>query len=159
MSLPAALAPRTEGGQALAGLSYAVVDLYCGLRAISDRFAAPEGQTSARFAVLYVLVLRGPLTVAEIARDRGVARQGVQRLADELSAEGLTEFVPNPAHRRSMRLRLTVRGQSVALRIFRRQARAFDKEAAGLDVRAARSAEKVLRDVHARLRAEPGARS
>ena len=45
----------------------------------------------------------GPLTVPQIAQMRPTSRQRMQRLADELAAEGLVEFIDNPGHRRSKR--------------------------------------------------------
>ena len=36
----------------------------------------------------------------------------MQRLADELAAEGLVEFIDNPRHRRSKLVRLTRKGNS-----------------------------------------------
>jgi DNA-binding MarR family transcriptional regulator len=36
----------------------------------------------------------------------------MQRLADELAAEGLVEFIDNPRHRRSKLVRLTSRGEA-----------------------------------------------
>jgi DNA-binding MarR family transcriptional regulator len=36
----------------------------------------------------------------------------MQRLADELEAEGLVEFIDNPKHRRSKLVRLTRRGDA-----------------------------------------------
>jgi DNA-binding MarR family transcriptional regulator len=56
------------------------------------------------------LALLGPLTVPQIAKMRPTSRQRMQRLADELAAEGLVEFVDNPRHRRSMLVRLTRKG-------------------------------------------------
>lgn len=44
-----------------------------------------------------VAIARTP--VAAIARAMGLARQSVQRTADLLEAEGLVEYVENPAHR------------------------------------------------------------
>jgi hypothetical protein len=41
---------------------------------------------------------------------RPTSRQRMQRLADELAAEGLVEFVDNPRHRRSKLVRLTRKG-------------------------------------------------
>ena len=43
---------------------------------------------------------------------RPTSRQRMQRLADELVAEGLVEFIDNPKHRRSKRVRLTPKGFS-----------------------------------------------
>ncbi|MGO8917821.1 MAG: MarR family transcriptional regulator [Stellaceae bacterium] len=56
------------------------------------------------------LTLVGPLTVPEIAKMRPTSRQRMQRLADELAAEGLVEFIDNPRHRRSKLVRLTRKG-------------------------------------------------
>ena len=36
----------------------------------------------------------------------------MQRLADELAAEGLVEFIDNPKHRRSKLVRLTPKGKA-----------------------------------------------
>ena len=47
------------------------------------------------------LALRGPLTVPQIAQMRPTSRQRMQRLVDELAAEGLVQFIDNPKHRRS----------------------------------------------------------
>jgi DNA-binding MarR family transcriptional regulator len=56
------------------------------------------------------LVLMGPLTVPQIAEMRPTSRQRMQRLADELAAEGLVAFIENPKHRRSKLVQLTPKG-------------------------------------------------
>jgi DNA-binding MarR family transcriptional regulator len=43
---------------------------------------------------------------------RPTSRQRMQRLADELAAEGLVELVDNPRHRRSKLVRLTRKGEA-----------------------------------------------
>jgi len=43
---------------------------------------------------------------------RPTSRQRMQRLADELAAEGLVEFIDNPRHRRSKLVRLTRKGHT-----------------------------------------------
>ena len=43
---------------------------------------------------------------------RPTSRQRMQRLADELAAEGLVEFIDNPKHRRSKLVRLTRKGDA-----------------------------------------------
>src|SRR4030095_7747855 len=40
------------------------------------------------------------------------SRQRMQRLADELAAKGLVEFIDNPRHRRSKLVRLTRKGDA-----------------------------------------------
>jgi DNA-binding MarR family transcriptional regulator len=56
--------------------------------------------------------LFGPLTVPQIAQMRPTSRQRMQRLADELAAEGLVKFIDNPRHRRSKLVRLTRKGNA-----------------------------------------------
>jgi len=48
--------------------------------------------------------------VAQIARALGLARQGVQRLADVLEGEGLIAYADNPQHQRAKLVRLTAEG-------------------------------------------------
>jgi DNA-binding MarR family transcriptional regulator len=55
----------------------------------------------------------GRLGVAMIARRIGLTRQSVQRVADEIVAEELASFEPNPDHQRSPLLILTSDGQKV----------------------------------------------
>ena len=64
------------------------------------------------FGFAQSLVLLGPLTVPQIAEMRPTSRQRMQRLADELAAEGLVEFFDNPKHRRSKLVRLTPKGEA-----------------------------------------------
>ena len=58
-----------------------------------------------------------PLSVAQIARVMGLARQSVQRVANLLVAEELAEFTDNPAHKRAKLLRLTKTGMATLERI------------------------------------------
>ena len=75
----------------MADLGTAVLALYFRAKAVGDRLLARSGQSTASLGVLRSLALEGPQTVSQIARSRPVARQGVQRLADKLTKEGLTE--------------------------------------------------------------------
>ncbi len=59
------------------------------------------------------LMKQGPQSVAQIARARPVARQAVQRMADELADQALIEFVENPTHRRAKLARLTNNGKKL----------------------------------------------
>ena len=59
------------------------------------------------FGFMRSLAQLGPLTVPQIAQMRPTSRQRMQRLADDLAAEGLVEFVDNPKHQRSKLVRLT----------------------------------------------------
>lgn len=62
------------------------------LLATGDELARDLQMTSASWQVLGTLVLAGePVTVAEIARRMGLARQSVQRITDRLAESKLVE--------------------------------------------------------------------
>jgi DNA-binding MarR family transcriptional regulator len=79
------------------------------MRRSGEMIAAQVGQTQARWQLMSVLS-EGQWTVPDAARELGVTRQGVQRIADELVADGLAQYVPNPRHQRSPFVQLTARG-------------------------------------------------
>ncbi|MFC4610639.1 MarR family winged helix-turn-helix transcriptional regulator [Streptomyces maoxianensis] len=83
---------------------------------VSEELAKPAGLTAAWWQVLGA-VLREPLTVAGIARDMGITRQSVQRIADLLVERGLAAYEPNPAHRRAKLLRPTDEGRAAIAKI------------------------------------------
>ncbi|MBJ7356827.1 MarR family transcriptional regulator [Nocardioides sp.] len=76
---------------------------------VAEGLARPAGLTAAWWQVLGA-VLREPLTVAGIAREMGLARQSVQRVADLLVDNGLAEYRANPAHARAKLLAPTRAG-------------------------------------------------
>ena len=89
--------------------------LFCFFRlsAAGEGLFARIGQTPGKVSLMRSLIEQGPQSVAQIARARPVARQAVQRMADELAGQGLIEFVENPSHRRAKLARLTARGRKI----------------------------------------------
>jgi len=72
-------------------------------------------------AVLEFLSIHGATTVPEIARQRGVSRQHIQSIVNELAERGFTTLQPNPAHRRSHRVALTGDGIAVIKAVIDRE--------------------------------------
>jgi DNA-binding MarR family transcriptional regulator len=99
-------------GEAIADLMLEVAQFFFRIRAVGQKNGLITGWGGGAFGFLRSLSLRGPLTVPQIARMRPTSRQRMQRLADELAAEGLVEFVDNPKHRSSMLVRLTRKGDA-----------------------------------------------
>jgi DNA-binding MarR family transcriptional regulator len=85
-----------------------------------ETIAAAGGQTLARWLVLES-VGEAPATVSQIARGLGYTRQSVQRVADLLAQDGLTQYAVNPAHQRSQLLRITPLGRKTLSTIQRAQ--------------------------------------
>jgi len=79
-----------------------------------DRISGAHGLTSARWQVLGAVALAGrALTVPQIARRMGLARQSVHATVDRLVRDGLLKRLPNEDHRRSQLVDLTDRGRRI----------------------------------------------
>ena len=77
-----------------------------------DRANAPFGQSSARWRVMFNIA-HGNGSVSEIARATDYTRQSIQRLADNLVAEGLATYKPDPDDRRRQIITLTAKGSTL----------------------------------------------
>jgi DNA-binding MarR family transcriptional regulator len=83
------------------------------LIAMGDALVADIGLTSARWQVVGAIALSdAPLPIAQIARNMGLTRQAVQRIASELAAAGFVRFAPNPQHQRAKLVLLTRKGET-----------------------------------------------
>jgi len=99
-------------GEAIAELILDVAQFFSRLRVVGQKRGLVTNWGGGTFSFLRSLATTGPLTVPQIASMRPTRRQRMQRLADELAAEGLIEFIDNPRHRRSKLLRLTRKGST-----------------------------------------------
>ncbi|HEY1094925.1 MAG TPA: MarR family winged helix-turn-helix transcriptional regulator [Glycomyces sp.] len=129
----------------LSGMAVTVFKLNGQFLHVAEGLARPVGLTAAHWQVLGP-VLRTPMPVAAIAREMGITRQAVQRIADILADNGMVEYLPNPAHRRAKLVAPTAQGREAVQRIGPAHAAFADRlcEALGDDDRAA--------DVHRLLR-------
>ena len=84
--------PRSGGASALPKTAFRLNGQFL---AIGEELARPAGLTAAWWLVLST-VLDRPLTVAEVAREIGVTRQSVQRIADVIVDRGLAGYRPIP---------------------------------------------------------------
>ena len=84
---------RTATGEALTNLILEVFRFNGAMLDAGNRLTKPYGMTSARWQVMGAIDLAGqPVTVAQIARRMGLARQGVQRIANDLEELGMVTF-------------------------------------------------------------------
>lgn len=105
-----------------------------------------------RMALLRSLALRGPRNLSELARERGVSRQGVQRLADALESEGLAHSAPDPKSARAKRLELTDAGLAAYRELAQQEARELNARAAGIAPADLRTVTRVLHLLASRRR-------
>ena len=137
---------------AVTGLILEVFRLNGRLLAAGDRLVADLGLTSARWQVIGAVALApAPMPVAWLARSMGLARQGVQRIVNELIGEGLLSLAPNPHHRRAKLVVLTKKGAALYRTASARQEPWAAALASGLGPRALSAAVETLRTIRKRL--------
>jgi DNA-binding MarR family transcriptional regulator len=106
----------TPEQELLSSLAKTVFRLNGQFLAVGEGLARPAGLTAALWQVL-ATVLPSPRSVSEVAREIGVTRQSVQRVADVLVERGLAAYQPNPSHRRAQLLAPTTAGREAVRRI------------------------------------------
>jgi DNA-binding MarR family transcriptional regulator len=117
-----------------------------------DRLVADLSLTSARWQVLGAIGLaQVPLPVAHIARNMGLSRQAVQRLVNDLAAQGMVDFAPNPHHLRARLVVMTARGRDIFAAAMQRQGPWSEALAEGLTAPEIDTALRVLRALRDRL--------
>lgn len=137
---------HTPAGAALIDLFYATFQFHGALVAAGDKISAVVGLTMARWQVLGALYRAGrPETVSNIARYMGLARQSVQRSADELEKLGLISYENNPHHKRAPLVRLTPAGEAAFRHISEMRAPWINGLASELDAEDIAVATKLLK--------------
>ena len=130
--------PDALSADAISELILRIFRVNGGLLLAGDRLVSPLGLTSARWQLLGGIAgAEQPQPVVRLARDIGVSRQAVQRLANELAGEGIVAFRPNPHHKRAQLVVLTARGRELyeaALDLQRPWAEKLGKSLTGVQV-------------------------
>ncbi len=120
------------------------------LLAAGDQLTKGDGLSSARWQVLGAIDSEA-LPVAQIARNMGLTRQAVQRLANILASDGLVAFTENPNHRRAKLVGLTPRGRSVLDRTMSKQIDWSNQLSSGMTASQVASVLSTLRNLRQRL--------
>lgn len=148
---------RTAAGAALTDLVLDLFRLTNRMVTEGDRLVAGLGLTSARWQVLGSIVAAGrPQPVAWLARDMGANRQNLQRIVNDLVAEGLLEFAPNPHHRRSQLVVMTAKGRAAFDAAMGLQAPWINRLAEGLGEAEIAATQRVVGTLRRRLEGEEG---
>jgi DNA-binding MarR family transcriptional regulator len=143
---------KTAAGEAIQALMLETLSAFFLLRAAGKRIGAVTAADGGYWGMLRSLKVEGPQTVPQIARSRPVSRQHIQKLANEMIAEGVIELVDNPTHRRSKLLSLTGKGETVFQEITDRIAQEAEDFAEGMNIEELLVSVKVLRQLSAKLR-------
>jgi DNA-binding MarR family transcriptional regulator len=149
---PAPDSDHTPEGAGFTDLILQVFKLNGRLLSAGDQLVSSLGLTSARWQVLGAIALSGaPQPVANIARDMGLTRQAVQRVVNELEAEGFLSFAPNPHHQRAKLVVLSKSGTKAFQAATKRQTPWANELARGFSARDIRTALGVVREIVTRL--------
>lgn len=127
------------------------------LLSAGDDLTRDLGLSSARWQILGALELAArPLTVSQIARNMGLVRQSVQRIADDLARDEFVSFGPNPDHRRAKLVAQTKKGRGAYNAVMRRQESWTHgvTSSAGLSDRKIRDAASTLRALRESLKGD-----
>src|SRR5262245_44820223 len=136
---------HTCGGAAATALIVETFRLNGRLLDAGDDLVRDIGLTSARWQVLGAIAASPvPLPVSHIARNMGLTRQAVQRLANDLEQGGLVRFSPNPHHERAKLVTMTERGSRAFAAAMARQVPWVNKLARGLEADDIAAAVRVL---------------
>ena len=141
---------RTPGGSALTDVILETFRLNGELIAAGNCLTRPHGLTGARWQVMGPIDMEGPLTVAQIARRMGLARQGVQRIVNDLEKVGVVTLKPNQDHKRSPLVSITDKGNRVMLAINEAQADWVNVLSEGFSERQINQALRTLRQLRER---------
>jgi DNA-binding MarR family transcriptional regulator len=145
--------PHTKNGKAFTALILEIFRFNGRLLTAGDRLTKPLTLSSARWQVLGAVEQR-PLSVAQIARNMGLARQSVQTLADSLDADGIIEYAPNPDHQRAKLVCLTAAGRRVMKELAQRQIHWANRVAAGTSAKEIEAALDLINKLRLRLEAD-----
>jgi DNA-binding MarR family transcriptional regulator len=146
---------RTPAGDALTDLMLDLFRLNSLLLTAGDRLVTRLGLTSARWQILGAIVAaERPQPVAWLARDLGANRQNVQRIVNDLHAEGLVAFEANPHHRRAQLVVLTDKGRRAFDAAMVLQAPWVNGLAEGLPVKDLQTVHRIVTDLRTKLESE-----
>jgi len=142
---------RTPTGEALTDLVLETFRLNGEMLDAGNRLTKPHGLTSARWQVMGAIDLAGqPLTVAQIARRMGLARQGVQRIVNDLQSIGMVVLQDNLDHKRAPLVSISTDGNLAIEAVNKAQIAWINQLSEGLSERPIRQALKILRAVRER---------
>src|SRR5262245_54218125 len=140
--------PIADGkAKTIAELMLEVAQCFFRIRALGQKSGLISSWGGGAFGFMRSLALLGPLTVPQIAQMRPTSRQRMQRLADELAADGLVRFIDNPRHRRSKLVELTAKGEARYLQLNTRLLEGASTMGATLSQQEVRKSIQVVRQV------------
>jgi len=136
-------ASLSSGARAFSQLVKEALGVYGLLTTEGDQLGADFGLSSARWQVIGAIRSEAK-SVSDIARERGLARQSVQRVVNTLKRQSYVRFRDNPRHARAKLVEITPKGLTALNGVAGRQARWAEHLAQSFTVTEMASAARVL---------------
>jgi DNA-binding MarR family transcriptional regulator len=136
-----------EALQALQDVYHEVEHLFHQSSSFFERIHGRGEGSMGQRNLLLSLLHRGPQTVPQMAQARGVSRQYIQKLVNQLIKEKLVEPVANPAHRRSPLIRLTPNGRDSLLVMLKQEVEIVREMVIDIPVEKLRETAEMLRTI------------
>lgn len=130
------------------------VALFQRLKAVAELIHGQGEFSGGRRTILRNLERFGPVSVPQMARQKAVSRQAVQKFINELAQEGLVEFISNLAHKRSPLVRLTAKGQEYINAMNEVEARLFSQLKIDISIERLQATAQTLREVRLLLESQ-----
>ncbi len=140
---------RTPKGEVLTDIILETFRLNGALLEAGNQMTKPFELTSARWQVMGP-VSEQSLTVAQVASRMGLARQGVQRIVNDLERLGMVTFESNPDHKRAPLIAVSKKGLATMKKINAAQSAWVNELADDLSERQLKQTLKVLKSVRER---------
>lgn len=147
------MSTRTKSGLATTNLILEIFRTNGELLVAGNKIAKSHGLTSARWQVMGAIDLAGrPITVSQIARRMGLARQGVQRIVNELASQELLKAKDNIGHKNAKLFALTAHGKKISDKIDKAQTEWVNQISIDLDAHKTTQAIKALEAIRQTLK-------
>ena len=101
-----------EQAAAIRSFLDSIVTTFQRVRSVGERLHGDRRITPAMRLIMRAIDEMGPMTVPQIAREKPVSRQVVQKQVKQLLDRGYVEQLPNPAHNTSQLIDLTEMGHA-----------------------------------------------
>jgi DNA-binding MarR family transcriptional regulator len=144
--------PNTASADAMVELIGQSFRLNSRLQLTADRMSRDVGLSAARWQLLSAVTqATDPVTISDLARRLGLARQSVQKVADARSNDGRIAYPPNPQHQRASLVVVTNKAAQLLEQLDERRYAWAREVAATLPVADIKVANEVLRVVLEKL--------
>lgn len=134
-------------GAELHDLFREIFHLHGALASVQDQVHEKAGLNTSSLKIMKILIAKGPTTVPHIGSYLDVSRQFVQTVCNELLTKAFLESRPNPLHKRSRLMQITVEGQDAFCQAQENEYKIIELALQNIDTSLTPAATELLRNI------------